>query len=88
MYILIGLIMMVFFLFGFSLGILFPYLIKKYFNVFDSYIKENDELVEKLKMCENEIRLLKSGNPENVIDDLKDTKIFDEWLNGGGNDEN
>lgn len=79
MNILIEILFLLVFLIGFGFGLFLPFLIKKYFNIFNEYQKNIDTLTKKLEEKE-----LQTVEPNSI---LQDNKIIDEWLNGGDNSE-
>ena len=77
--ILIGILLVIFLLIGFGLGLTIPFIIRKYFDIFSTYKNEIETLKEKIKDNEE-----KSDNNFSVI---QDNKIINEWLNGGEESE-
>lgn len=79
MYIVIGIVMLLFFLLGFFLGMSIPFFAKKFLSL----SKENDEKIEKLTEEINNLKEeLTNRNTELASPTLLEQKTFDEWLNG------
>ena len=64
------------------------FLFEKYSNIFNSIVDFDKNIVnqsEELKDIKEDLEKLL--NQENYMPDLSSSKILDEWLNGGGNNE-
>lgn len=79
MYIVIGIVMLLFFLLGFFLGMSVPFFARKFLNL----SKENDKIIEKLTEEINDLKEeLTNRNTELANPILLEQDTFDEWLNG------
>lgn len=83
MYIVIGIAMIVIFLMGFLLGLSIPFFVKKYFD----FNKENNNKILELTSEINNLKEELSKNKELEHPNLTKATLFDEWLNGGENNE-
>lgn len=72
--ILLGILFLLIFIIGFCLGLFFPFVIKKYFNIFQEYKEKISKLTLEL---EN-----KKDEKVDAIVKIPSSDIIDEWLNG------
>lgn len=72
--ILLGILFLLVFITGFCLGLFLPFIIKKYFNIFQEYKEEINKLTFEL---EN-----KKDEKVDANDKTPSSDIIDEWLNG------